>query len=354
MSGWIIDTQHDAVEHAWVDIAGIGIPVTLDRNRHDVARAWTTRDREGKRMGFAAEISLPETIPPGSYDARVIGRTKAGGGVYGATERRVTIAVPRCAPKVAAIPAEPAAFDLRIRDTQPAPPTLGRGAHTIRQESSLRVTGHVDGTERIHVIARSATNERVAWEFPCGPDGRFDAVLWTGDLERGLYDLSLCRVADDVVTEVARCGFDIAGPHYLPPMHLTAMHSPPQADLSVFGNVGALAVGGGARRNTLVAGKPIGIAGWCIDPASAMAPLAVYVHVDDKRPVPISHHLLDPRANHDPEKLRCGFGGIIDTTRLEPGAHHIRILAAAVSGSGWYVVDERDIELADHRSTATP
>jgi hypothetical protein len=74
----------------------------------------------------------------------------------------------------------------------------------------------------------------------------------------------------------------------------------------------------------------------------------VYAGVDGKRPVPLSHHLPDPRTRAG--SARCGFGGIIDTTRLEAGDHRLRLLAAAVSGSGWYVIDDRTLTLADHRS----
>jgi hypothetical protein len=347
ISGWIVDPLCENVSAAWLDIADIGIPLALDRDRRDVARLFATRDRDGRRLGFETALELPASIPPGTYDARVIGRTNAGIGVYGDTAQHVTIAVPRCPPLAQSPAAAVIPFDLRIRDTQKAPPTFGRGAYTIRQESSLRVSGYVADAERLHIAARSTLGEVVAWEIACRADGGFDAVLWTGDLERGLYDLCLGRIGTTGVTTVAHCGFEIAGPHYLPPMHLTTMQTAPIAALLTFADVGPAAAGAAEVRP--VAGRPIGVAGWCLDPASHTPPLAIYAAIDERRPIPLSHHLLDPRPGVDPHAIRCGFGGTIDTTRLEPGRHHVRMLAAAVSGAGWYIIDERTIDLRDHR-----
>jgi hypothetical protein len=347
LDGWILDSENAAIDQAWVDIGGSWIPVSLDRNRLDVARTLALRDRDGRKLGFDTVADIPRNVAPGIYDIRVIGRTRSGTGVYAETAQRVLIAFPQTAANLKMNDARDVAFDVRLRDTQAASHTLGRGAYTIRQESSLRISGFLDTATHIHAIATSQTGNRVAWDFPCNQAGRFDAVLWTGDLDRGLYELSVCLVEDNGAWPAARCGFDIAGPHYLPPLHLTSMLSAPLAEVTTFKDVGPMRAG--SSPGPPVAGRPIGIEGWCIDPASSTPPLAIYAAVDDRRPIPISHHLSDPRPDRGRAEIRCGFGGIIDTTRLEPGPHRIRILAAAVSGAGWYIVDDQNVDLHDHR-----
>jgi hypothetical protein len=346
--GWIVDTENEALTHAWLDLAGVPIPLALDRMRDDGARSLITTNRDGIGFGFQQTIVIPEAVPPGIYDARVLGRTRNGGGVYAENVQRVRIAQPRCAPLPFIAPDAPTAPDIRVNDTQLASHTMGRGAFTIRQESSLRLSGSIVGARNLHAVASSPANAAVAWDIPSDAGGRFDAALWTGDLERGLYDVTLCsRDHADRLLAVATCSIEIAGPHYVPPLHLTDLLSVPLGSVTRFAD-------GGPRASTdapplLVAGRPIALAGWCLDPAATAPPLAVYVAIDGSRPIPLSHRLRDPRSNADPESPRCGFGGIVDTTRLEPGDHRIRTLAAAVSGAGWYVIDERTISLHDHR-----
>jgi hypothetical protein len=349
--GWIADTGKKRVDAAWLDISGHAVPVELTRNRPDAARTLGMDDREGKGTGFEGLIVLPDDLSPGLHEARVIGRAGSGRGVYGQDFQRVRVCFPQRAPLQLAPANSKSEFTIRVSDTQSAPHTLGRGAYTVRQESSLRVSGFVEAARELHVVARPQAGDSKAWQFPCDADGRYDATLWTGGLERGLYELTIGVPESDVrARAIGRCWIDIAGPHYLPPLHLMALRTPPMASVMHFGDAGPQ--DSEDPSEGLVAGHPIGIAGWCLDPVAVAPPLAVYVELDGQRPIPLSHHLLDPRPGKDPSAVRCGFGGIVDTTRFEPGAHRLRVLAVAVSGTGWYVIDDRRFALADHRSKA--
>jgi hypothetical protein len=346
--GWIVDPDNMRVEAAWLDIAGSTVPIELNRTRVDVARTLGAEDR-GVGFGFDTTVRLPDDVPPGLHDARIIGRTFAGRGVYAQTSQRVRIAHSRRAPRQFINGDAAPPFSVRVGDTQAAPHTLGRGAHTIRQESSLRVSGLVEHARSLHVVATPAAGPAEAWEFTTDDGGRFDATLWTGGLERGLYELvfSLPR-EDGAAMPVAACSIEVAGPHYIPPLHLRPLLTTPVAEIRWYGDAGARAASASAE--TLTSGRPIGIAGWCVDPVASEAPLAVYAEIDGGRPVPLSHHLPDPRGGDS--TLRCGFGGIVDTTRLAPGEHRLRLLAVAVSGAGWYVIDDHLFVLADHRSAS--
>jgi hypothetical protein len=350
VSGWIVDLKCNALAAAWLDIAGIAIPIDLNKSRRDVARIIAASDHDGKKMGFEAVVTVPESVAPGMHDARVIGRSTKGASLYAEFAQRVRIAHPHCEPSPETTPGRPVAFRIRTVDTQAASHTLGRGASTIRQESCLRVSGLVQDARAVQVTATSAIGCKTAWQFACDESGVFDATLWTAELDRGLLTLSFGRIEDDrSVTAVASCEVDIAGPHYLPPLHLTSLLTPPVGEVVHFADAGTR--GALSPPRAFTAGRPIGISGWCLDTAAACPPLAVYFEIDGKRPVPLSHHLLDPRPGHDPIALRCGFGGIIDTTRLHPGEHRLRILGAAVSGAGWYVLDNRQFALNDHRAS---
>ncbi len=352
IGGWITDPEGAPVGAAWVDIAGVTMPVVLDRKRPDVARAFRLSDSSGSGLGFTTTIQLPADMPAGTHDARVVGRTATGQGVYGESLRRVVIAQAQVAPRRSDEIGDAPAATLRVGDTQSGAYTLGRGAETIRAESSLRLRGRVPGATRLHVTATPPGGNATAWEFPCGEDGRFDAILWTADLERGLYTLAVATCDDDGrVAAVRWCEIAIAGPHHLPPLHLGLLRTSPDAGLVHYADASPRSTPDAGDR--CIAGHPIAVAGWCIDPVAQRPALAVYVAVDERRPVPIAHHLPDPRPAGS--EARCGFGGIIDTSHLDPGPHRVRILGAAVSGTGWYVVDERTIDLADHsaRSTVT-
>jgi hypothetical protein len=347
LSGWITTPDKTSVDDAWVDLGGFTIPLMLDAARPDVARVLALADRDGRKIGFTTVVALPADLAPGLYEARVIGRLRGGTGVYAETAQRLLIAQPCVEPRPLERAHGPVDFDIRIRDTLTAPYTLGRGAFTIRQEASLHISGFVEDADRLHVVAKSGGRNPVAWEFSCTARGRFDAKLWTGNLECGLYDLTIARIDGDRAVTVAHCGADIAGPHHLPPLHLTKLRTAPIAAITAFRDVGPAPAERMAQG--LVAGRPIGISGWCLDAAARTAPNAVYIEVDGKRPIPISHRLPDPRLEVSAQTERCGFGGILDTTRLDPGKHHVSIMAGAVSGAGWYVIDQRDIVLSDHR-----
>lgn len=350
LTGWIVDTRNEDVEEAWVDFGGTAVPVDLQRHRADVATVLGMQDRYGARVGFHASAVLPQSLAPGTYDVRVLGRSHTGTGLYSENARRVTIGYPRTVSRSLCEPDRHIDFAIRVRDTQTAPYTLGRGASTIREEASLRLSGFVEGGVLLHIVATPDVGAPVAWDIPCDPGGRFDAVLWTGGLERGCYALAIGRDEGSRVVAVARAGFDIAGPHYLPPLHLSQMFDAPLGELTSLADTGPR--GSLTTSGPLIAGRPIGLSGWCLDPAAMAPPLAVYVEVDGKRPVPLSHHLADPRAAEPLIAVRCGFGGAIDTTRLDPGEHRVRTLALAFSGVGWYVIDDRKILLEDHRKRA--
>ena len=306
-------------------------------------------DARGTAVGFETVLRLPMGVPVGLHDVSVIGRTASGSGVFGKAPEKVRIVHPCADLLTLNLPAgHPyTTQSLRIGDTQHAPYTPGRGAFTIRQESSLRLSGRSEGEEALYVSATPTVGGSVAWKFNCDRNGRFDAALWTGALKRGLHRMSIASVRNDgaSIEPGIWFEFDIAGPHHLPPMHLTTLRTPPKACVMHFANAAPRETP--EPNKTLVAGQPIGVSGWCLDPVAGSPVLAVYFQVDGLRPVPLSHHLRDPRT--EPSTVSCGFGGIIDTTRLKPGIHSIRFLGAAVSGAGWYVIDERTVELNKHR-----
>lgn len=350
VSGWLVDDRREAVEQAWIDVAGIAVPLELNRARSDVASVVAALDRTGSRFGFEAVTRLPSHLAPGIYDAYVVGLTRRGSGVYGENPCRISVANQRSLAKVQNRAKTEVCSRIAIRDTQLIARTLGRGAHTIREEASLHVTGFVEHARRIHVSARSQSGERFAWEFSCESDGTFDAALWTGGMGRGLYDLLIGRDDADTVTAAAACKLEIAGRHLVQPSHLTKMRSAPVFELITYEDAGVTYM---PRRSCgLTAGRPIAVSGWCLDPASGTPPLSVCAEVDGQRPIPLSSRLPNPRAQGGRELLMSGFGGIIDTERLEPGEHEINLLAAAVSGAGWYVIDSRCVTLLDHRSQA--
>ena len=269
ISGWIIDPELTRVEAAWVEIAGRSLRVDLDRKRPDVAKAYTLKDRSGAGIGFTTVIHLPKDIPVGIHEARVVGRKSTGGGVYSESARRICIACPRVAPRRVDGIADVSGANVRVGDTQSAPYTLGRGAETVRAESSLRLRGRVSGAARLHVTAVPKAGEIAAWEVCCAEDGRFDAVLWTGDLERGLYQLTVATVdSDERATAVRWCEIAIAGPHYLSPLHLGRLHSSPHAGIMHYAD--AAPRPGSTATNRFIAGRPIAVAGWCLDPVARM------------------------------------------------------------------------------------
>ena len=346
LSGWILDPNHRAVDAAWIDIAGFTVPIKLNKARPDVARGMSMIDRLGRGTGFEDVITVPWDVSPGLHEIRVIASTRSGRGVYAKSSKRIRVAYAREAMPLELNVAERRSFTLRITDTQRAPYTLGRGAHTIRQEASLRISGTAPDVEAVSVVALPMVGDAVSWRFPNGANGNFDAMLWTGGLERGLYELIVGAVALDSASRAApfaRCFIDIAGPHYIPPLHLNALRTPPQGEIAVFVDAGITSEG--KFSSTFTAGRPIGIAGWCLDPAAKSPPLAVYVEIDGKRPIPLSHHLPHRTSVKEAEEQRSGFGGIIDTTRLEPGRHTVRVLSLAAGGAGWYILDQRSIEL---------
>ena len=347
--GWLIDAERGAVESAWLEVGDALIPIGLNRDRVDVARAYGAKDHGGRRTGFDATVMLPNDVAPGMHDVRVIGKSKSGHGLYAAVDRRVRIAFPRRPARQMNAFAEKRPAFVRLNDTIGAAYTHGRGAHTVRGESSLHVYGFFEDVLTLHVTAESAGNGPVsAWEFPCDSLGHFDATLWTSGIELGLYELTFANVEPDGrATPLARCWIEIAGQHYIPPLHLQPLRTAPLAEITHFSD-------GGQRYSDdspgeLVAGRPIAVAGWCLDPVTATAPLADYVEIDGERPIPLSHGLLEPRQASNHTNALCGFGGIIDTTRLIAGEHHLRILASlASSGVGWHIVDDRRVQLADH------
>ena len=346
--GWIADPRGEPVIAAWVEVAGFAVPIRLDRTRPDVASAHQMVRRSAE-VGFETVVRLPQGVPPGSYMARVVGETKAGFGVYGDSTRRVRIAHARSSggrEERQATSVRSGQFAIRVSDTQLERHTLGRGRHTIRQEASLRLVGRIEEKTTLRVTAEPLSGATCFWEFECQKNGDFDVTLWTGGLQRGLYPLAIAAAGDATLEPIAWLAIDIAGPHYLPPMHLNRLRTPPAAELLYFADAAPRAHVELAEE--YVAGHPIGVAGWCLDPVARMPVLAVYFQVDDFRPVPLSHGLTDPRPGGESQ---CGFAGMIDTARLDPGMHVIRILGAAVSGAGWYVISERQIELADHRPT---
>ena len=354
--GWIFGPRSEPVAAAWVEVAGVTVPVELDRVRPDVAAAHSLRDRQGSGIGFETVIRLPHGIQPGIYDAHVIGKTKESVGVRGDRSRLVRIAQ-------APVVYDPAEYDsadppyamrpttrktaIRVSDTSLGSYTLGRGRHNIRQEASMRLNGQISNATTVRIIAKPPAGSILGWEYECGPQGNFDVALWTGGLERGLYPLTVTAIDEAGVETIGHLSIDIVGPHHLPPMHLNNLRTPPDAAIIHFADAGVRDYG--AMDKHFVAGRPIGVAGWALDPVARLPLLAVFLQIDDLRPVPISSGLADPRVVAS--NCRCGFGGTVDTARIEPGIHTFRVLGSAVSGAGWYIIDERQVELDDHRIT---
>ena len=349
--GWIIDANFAPPAAAWIDIDGRTIPIELTRGRIDVARAYSSHDIGMRHVGFASSIVLPGDIQPGTHTARVIARSSIGGGLYAEHGRSVRIAHPRCSARTLTGSYNDPDARLRVRDTQMADHTMGRGAHTIREESSLHVSGRVGAAQSLHVIAKPTVGSAVAWNIESDSAGAFDATLWIGDLSRGLYELTLCQLDEVETIAIRSCKIEIAGPHYLPPQ-LTALYTPPLAAVLTFADAGSRMLGHSS--DAFINGRPIGVSGWCLDPVSESPPLAVFAEIDDYRAIPLSHHLRDPRPDAHPAFCMCGFGGILDTTSLAPGSHRVRIIAAAVSGAGWYVILDRTIEITSPANALIP
>lgn len=342
--GWIIDPDHKRVDAAWLALGDTLIELEVNRERHDVAQTWSMTDRTGSGTGFEYSLVLPDDCEVGLHEARIFARTQSGKRVISEGSRRIRIARPRRLPRAVDLTqSDDRQLTIRIGDTQPGRHSAGFGSHQIRQEASLQLTGRFQPEARLAVIAQSLV-ETVAWEFDVPEDGRFAATLWTGDMERGVYRLLVGSVTDDgPVVPIAYGAIAIAGPFHHAPLHLPRLLTQAPAELLIFEDAGI-------RREptapAFVAGRQIAIAGWCVDPVAHEAPLSVYVAIDDLRPIPLSHHLPSPPSS-DSDHL-CGFGGVIDTTRLEPGDHRMSILACAVSGAGWYVADERTLTLSDY------
>ena len=353
IEGWIADTAGERVTAAWLDLGGEAILLQLDQNRPDAARSIDARDRNGIAFGFRQIVDIPQNLVSGIIDARVVGRAASGGGLYGSSGRRVRVAHPIRQPRrIDRSAGREPDISFRVRDTQSAPYTFGRGAHTIREEASLRISGTFAESTPLQITATPPTGETVTWHVDTDAIGRFDAALWTGDMIRGIYDLNIAYVIDEhSAYALAHCAIAIAGPHYLPPLHLSALMSKADAGLTHFEPAGVEAAS--ADRTGFIAGQPIAIAGWCIEPLTRRAPLAAFVALNEMRPVPISHGLPDPRGNAGSD-LACGFGGIIDTTRLPAGNHRLRVYALAHNGGGWFVVDDRTLILIEHRAALFP
>jgi hypothetical protein len=348
ISGWIADGEGRPVLAAWLDIAGFTQPIQLNLDRADVARALPSAS-SGVGLGFAATVQLPSDIAPGRHAARVIGLNRDGEGVYAAAGRMIRIAEPSIGlDKIAdVVPGTSAGVaSLRIRDTEQSAFTLDRGAHTIRSDASLRVSGQLECAEVVTITASTADRRHYSWTVRSDVAGYFDAVLWTGELEDGLYHLRAHGTGAQGPAPAEWCAIEIAGTHHLAPLHLPRLRTRPTGEVLHYADA--------SPRRTATppagfkAGHPIAVSGWGYDTVAHAPFLAVYFQVDERRPVPLSHKMPDPRGDQSPV-APYGFGGIIDTVRLEPGRHTICILGAAASGAGWYVIDERIVDLVDRR-----
>lgn len=342
LRGWILDPDRERVDAAWIELGDSLLPLEVTRERHDVAHAWSMTDRSGGGTGFEHPLVLPDDLSPGLHDARIVARTRSGE-MVASDHRLIGIAHPRRLPRPFADRFDDRPSTIRIGDTQTGRHSLGFGPHQIRQEGSLRITGRFEPETRLGVIAESLI-DAVGWEFDVLDDGRFEAILWTGDMERGVYRLIVGSVTDDgPLVPLARCAIAITGPHHHAPLHLPRLITKPAGEIIIFEDA---ALRPEITAPAFISGREIAIAGWCLDPVANEAPLAVYLEIDDLRPLPLSCNLpAPPESGSD---RRCGFGGVFETTRLDPGDHRLRILACAVSGAGWYVLDERTLALGDY------
>jgi hypothetical protein len=91
----------------------------------------------------------------------------------------------------------------------------------------------------------------------------------------------------------------------------------------------------------VLAGEPIAIKGYAIDPATRSSG-RVYVAFDDYPPMPIASEL--PRGDltslADPD---AGFAGIADTGDIPPGKHVLRILLLNPQSALWYELSRTEV-----------
>lgn len=236
-----------------------------------------------------------------------------------------------------------------IADTPPAAPLHGRSRRSVRDDAAVEVRGWIvdrsrrAAGERIALLLRK--DGRLIASFPAQRtfdgeasaltgqtiDAGFRARIITADLAPGLYSIAPAVLDAGAWFAGSEEYFERCVPYDPAPKFLPVFRRPAE------GTVAFLDAGPIQR------GKPLAVRGWAKDPVSGDAGRGVYARLDDNHFLPLPSNLDQPDGEW-PARAP-GFSGIVDTTILLPGSHEVEIAVFSKSGSGWYALGSKQVEI---------
>lgn len=339
--GWAFDSEERSLaERAWLRLDSTLYPLAVRRRRNDVFRSVRGMPRAVGVGGVVPELAIPTGLRtaellvafPGEQYRRV------------RPQRLLRVIAPEQADPGASGSVDAAIRFFAFSDLAAQGPTHGRGRRSVRPPAPLRLHGWVLTSRAVRSVWAKVQGARYAAWFRAGPASRppehpaatgFDIVLPTTNWAAGLYELELAvDVGEGCFAARRRFGFDVVGDHPLQDAGLPEMHTPHTGQIDVLAADDMTTAAADDLR--VVPAEPLAIRGWSLDTGAAAPGTAFFAVVDDERPVPIGYG-LGSSAVDDTVNPALSVGGIVDTSRLNPGPHRLELRLISANGQGYYI-----------------